>query len=241
VDVDAAREATADAAKASSTESVSSAAIDLTSRDSIRAAVRAAVLQFGGIDILVNTAAVYPTPKPGTPVEDVWAAALQVNVTSNHVLAEEVGVVLDSQLLPATIVLTSSANAIVPKYGSEPYDVSKAALNHLIRELAMRFGPRGARVNAIAPATVVSGSAMFPRDRVIVSLEKYAIPFSHDDSTETLRSKLAEFYARRTITGRPILPADCASAILWLAGDDSAKTTGHIIPVDGGLADAFLR
>jgi rhamnose utilization protein RhaD (predicted bifunctional aldolase and dehydrogenase)/NAD(P)-dependent dehydrogenase (short-subunit alcohol dehydrogenase family) len=241
VQADAAREVAADAAKTSSTESVSSAAVDLTSRDSIRAAVRAAVMQFGGIDILVNTAAVYPTPKPGTPVEDVWAAALQVNVTSNHVLAEEVGVVLDAQRLPATIVLTSSANAIVPKYGSEPYDVSKAALNHLIRELAMRFGPRGARVNAIAPATVVAGSAMFPRDRVIVSLEKYAIPFSHDDSTETLRSKLAEFYARRTITGRPILPADCANAILWLAGDDSAKTTGHIIPVDGGLADAFLR
>jgi NAD(P)-dependent dehydrogenase (short-subunit alcohol dehydrogenase family) len=119
--------------------------------------------------------------------------------------------------------------------------VSKAALNHLIRELAMRFGPIGARVNGIAPATVVAGSAMFPRDRVIASLEKYAIPFSDADSTETLRSKLAGFYARRTITGRPILPADCASAILWLAGDDSAKTTGHIIPVDGGLTEAFLR
>ena len=56
-----------------------------------------------------------------------------------------------------------------------------------------------------------------------------------------LRAKLAEFYARRTITGRPILPGDCASAILWLAGDESAKTTGHIIPVDGGLTEAFLR
>jgi rhamnose utilization protein RhaD (predicted bifunctional aldolase and dehydrogenase)/NAD(P)-dependent dehydrogenase (short-subunit alcohol dehydrogenase family) len=241
VQADAAKEVAAEAAKMLSTESVSSAAVDLTSRDSIRAAVRAAVLQFGGIDILVNTAAVYPTPTPGTPVEDVWAAALQVNVTSNHVLAEEVGVVLDAQRLPASIVLTSSANAIVPKYGSEPYDVSKAALNHLIRELAMRFGPRGARVNGIAPATVVAGSSMFPRDRVIVSLEKYAIPLSHDDSTETLRSKLADFYARRTITGRPILPADCANAILWLAGDASAKTTGHIIPVDGGLTEAFLR
>jgi NAD(P)-dependent dehydrogenase (short-subunit alcohol dehydrogenase family) len=87
---------------------------------------------------------------------------------------------------------------INPKYGSEPYDVSKAALNHLIRELAMRFGPRGARVNAIAPATLVSGSAMFPRDRVIVSLEKYAIPFSHDDSTETLRSKLGTPSWRRS-------------------------------------------
>ena len=76
---------------------------------------------------------------------------------------------------------------------------------------------------------------------MIASLEKYGIPFSHDDSTEALRSTLAEFYARRTITGRPILPADCANAILWLAGDESAKTSGHIIPVDGGLTEAFLR
>jgi rhamnose utilization protein RhaD (predicted bifunctional aldolase and dehydrogenase)/NAD(P)-dependent dehydrogenase (short-subunit alcohol dehydrogenase family) len=241
LDAEAAQAAADDAAKDSSTESVAHGAVDLTSRTSISAAVRGAVLQFGGIDILVNTAAVYPTPPPGTPVENVWAVALQVNVTSNHVLAEEVGTVVEAQRLSGAIVLTSSANAIVPKYGSEPYDVSKAALNHLIRELAMRFGPLGVRVNGIAPATVVAGSAMFPRDRVIVSLEKYKIPFSHDDSTETLRSKLAEFYARRTITGRPILPVDCANAILWLAGDGSAKTTGHIIPVDGGLTEAFLR
>jgi rhamnose utilization protein RhaD (predicted bifunctional aldolase and dehydrogenase)/NAD(P)-dependent dehydrogenase (short-subunit alcohol dehydrogenase family) len=238
---DAAGEAAGEAAKGSSPESVASGGVDLTSRESIRAAVRAAVLQFGGIDILVNTAAVYPTPAPGTPVEDVWALTLRVNVTSNHVLAEEVGAVLEAQRLPGAIVLTSSANAIVPKFGSEPYDVSKAALNHLIRELALRFGAIGVRVNGIAPATVVAGSAMFPRDRVIVSLEKYAIPFSQDESTEALRSKLAELYARRTITRRPILPADCANAILWLAGDDSAKTTGHVIPVDGGLAEAFLR
>jgi rhamnose utilization protein RhaD (predicted bifunctional aldolase and dehydrogenase)/NAD(P)-dependent dehydrogenase (short-subunit alcohol dehydrogenase family) len=237
----AATEAATDAANASSPEHVSSGAVDLTSRNAIRAAIRAAVLQFGGIDMLINTAAIYPTPKPGTPVENVWATALHVNVTSNHVLAEEAGVVFDAQRLPATIVLTSSANAVVPKSGSEPYDVSKAAVNHLIRELSMRFGPRGVRVNGIAPATVVAGSAMFPRDRVIGSLEKYAIPFSPDDTTETLRAKLAGFYARRTITGRPILPADCASAILWLAGDESAKTTGHVIPVDGGLAEAFLR
>jgi NAD(P)-dependent dehydrogenase (short-subunit alcohol dehydrogenase family) len=82
---------------------------------------------------------------------------------------------------------------------------------------------------------------MFPRDRVMVSLKKYGIAFTEDESTEALRSKLAEFYARRTITHRPILPIDCANAILFLAGDQSAKTTGHVIPVDGGLPEAFLR
>jgi len=82
---------------------------------------------------------------------------------------------------------------------------------------------------------------MFPRDRVMHSLQKYKIAFAESESTEELRSKLANFYSQRTLTGRPILPEDCANAIAWLAGDESAKTTGHIIPVDGGLQDAFLR
>ena len=77
---------------------------------------------------------------------------------------------------------------------------------------------------------------MFPRDRVINSLQKYKIEFSESESTEELRTKLAEFYAQRTLTRRPILPSDCANAIVWLASEESAKTTGHVIPVDGGLA-----
>lgn len=82
---------------------------------------------------------------------------------------------------------------------------------------------------------------MFPRDRVMGSLRKYGIAFDDYESTETLRDKLAEFYSRRTITRQPILPSDCARAICWLASDESARTTGHVIPVDGGLPEAFLR
>jgi NAD(P)-dependent dehydrogenase (short-subunit alcohol dehydrogenase family) len=82
---------------------------------------------------------------------------------------------------------------------------------------------------------------MFPRDRVMQSLQKYKIAFAETESTEDLRGKLADFYAQRTLTRRAILPRDCANAIVWLLGDDSAKTTGHIIPVDGGLTEAFLR
>lgn len=230
----------AEAAALGSGELVMGIGLDLSSRESLAAALRATVLRFGGLDGVVNTAAVFPTPAPGTPAEQVWSLAMSINVTSNHVLAQEAARILNEQGLPASIVLTSSANAVVPKTGSEPYDVSKAAINHLIRELAVGLGPL-IRVNGVAPATVVEGSAMFPRDRVIVSLKKYGIEFSEDDSTEALRSKLAEFYARRTITRRPILPADCANAILFLAGDASAKTTGHVIPVDGGLPEAFLR
>jgi NAD(P)-dependent dehydrogenase (short-subunit alcohol dehydrogenase family) len=82
---------------------------------------------------------------------------------------------------------------------------------------------------------------MFPRDRVMQSLDKYKISYSADEDTEALRSKLADFYAQRTLTKRPILPQDCANAIVWLLSEQSAKTTGHIIPVDGGLTEAFLR
>jgi len=138
------------------------------------------------------------------------------------------------------MVLVSSANAVVPKRGSEAYDTSKSALNHLIRELAINLAPQ-VRVNGIAPATVVAGSTMFPRDRVIQSLEKYKIAFADSESTDSLRAKLADFYAQRTLTGTPILPQDCARAIVWLAGKESAKTTGHVIPVDGGLWEAFVR
>ena len=233
-------EAAIEAGRLSSSELVLACALDLESRASVRAAIEDVILRFGGLDILINTAAIYPTPAPDTPVEDVWAKALAVNLTSNHVLAQEAGAVFKAQRLTASIVLTSSANAVVPKHGSEPYDVSKAAINHLIRELAMGLAPE-VRVNGIAPATVVAGSAMFPRDRVIVSLKKYDIAFTDDETTEALRAKLAEFYARRTLTRRPIMPQHCADAILWLAGEASGRTTGHVIPVDGGLPEAFLR
>ena len=169
-----------------------------------------------------------------------WAKTLLVNVTGNYLLAEQTRWIFQDQQLPASIVLTGSANAVVPKKGSEAYDTSKSAVNHLIRELAIGLAPL-VRVNGIAPATVVAGSTMFPRDRVIQSLQKYAIPFAESESTEDLRGKLADFYAQRTLTQRPILPQDCANAIVWLLSDDSAKTTGHIIPVDGGLPEAFLR
>jgi rhamnose utilization protein RhaD (predicted bifunctional aldolase and dehydrogenase)/NAD(P)-dependent dehydrogenase (short-subunit alcohol dehydrogenase family) len=236
--VAAAESTCADTRKLSSPEMAVAAALDLSASDSVATAFRATVLEFGGVDIIVNTAAVYPAP--GDATESTWDRTLHINVTGNHVLADEAARVLRAQNLPASIVLTSSANAVVPKAGSEPYDVSKAAINHLIRELAVGLGPL-VRVNGIAPATVIAGSSMFPRDRVISSLKKYDILFQDDEPTETLRAKLAQFYAQRTITRRPILPEDCARAICWLAGDQSAKTTGHIIPVDGGLPEAFLR
>jgi NAD(P)-dependent dehydrogenase (short-subunit alcohol dehydrogenase family)/ribulose-5-phosphate 4-epimerase/fuculose-1-phosphate aldolase len=224
-----------------SSESLTATAVDLSSGESLAEAVRRAILEFGGIDIVVNTAAIYPVPGAGGELTEAqWAQTFLVNVTGNYLLARATERVFREQDLPSAMVLTSSANAVVPKKGSEAYDTSKAALSHLIRELAIKLAPI-VRVNGIAPATVVAGSTMFPRDRVLQSLQKYKIAFSESDSTEALRDKLADFYARRTLTKRPITPELCAAAIVWLAGEQSARTTGHVIPVDGGLTEAFLR
>ncbi len=225
----------------SSRDQVVSTKVNLGSAQSLGEAVKFTLAQFGGIDGVVNTAAIYPVPgADGELTETQWASTFLVNVTGNYLLARDSDWVFKDQNLPSSMVLTSSANAVVPKKGSEAYDTSKAALNHLVRELGIKLGPQ-VRVNGIAPATVVAGSTMFPRDRVIQSLEKYKISFSETESTEQLRGKLADFYAQRTLTKRPILPQDCANAIAWLLSDQSAKTTGHVIPVDGGLPEAFLR
>ncbi len=137
-------------------------------------------------------------------------------------------------------MITTSANAAVAKQGSFAYDTSKAATNHLVRELAIELSPL-VRVNGLAPATVVEGSSMFPRDRVISSLVKYNIDFDESESTEALRTKLATFYAQRTLTKSPITLADQAEMACLLSSSKFSKTTGQIITVDGGLHEAFLR
>jgi rhamnose utilization protein RhaD (predicted bifunctional aldolase and dehydrogenase)/NAD(P)-dependent dehydrogenase (short-subunit alcohol dehydrogenase family) len=239
-DLDAAKVTVAEAQKIAGKEAVTATTVDIRDRESIRKSLREAVAVYGGVDILVNTAAIFPSSPEGQITDSQWATTLDINVTANHRLTEECATVLREQDLEASIVLTSSANAIVAKRGSEAYDVSKAAVSHLVRELAISLAPK-IRVNGISPATVVKGSTMFPRDRVIASLSKYKIAFDPAASDEQLRSQLAEFYAQRTLTHQPIDPQDCAAAILFLAGPQARCTTGHLIPVDGGLTEAFLR
>ena len=230
----------AEVAKIAGKEAVAFASIDITKRDHVKAALDATVKAFGGCDILINTAAMFPSAPDGIITDAMWAVTLNVNVTANYILADEADKLFKQQDLPVTMVLTSSANAVVAKKGSEAYDVSKAALSHLVRELAITLAPR-VRVNGISPATVVKGSTMFPRDRVIASLKKYEIPFAESGSDDDLRNALAKFYAKRTLTHIPIDPKDCAEAIMFLAGPRTPCTTGHLIPVDGGLVEAYLR
>jgi rhamnose utilization protein RhaD (predicted bifunctional aldolase and dehydrogenase)/NAD(P)-dependent dehydrogenase (short-subunit alcohol dehydrogenase family) len=239
-DVAAAQAVAAEAQKIGGKETAMAVAIDIRNRESILQALHETVSSYGGLDIIVNTAAVFPSSPDGQINDAQWGMTLDINVTANHRLVEEASKIFREQDLAATIVLVSSANAVVPKRGSEAYDVSKAAVNHLVREFAISLAPK-VRVNGISPATVVKGSTMFPRDRVVASLTKYSIPFDRAASDEDLRSLLADFYAKRTLTHQPIDPKDCAAAILFLAGPQSRCTTGHLIPVDGGLTEAFLR
>ncbi|HYU12553.1 MAG TPA: SDR family NAD(P)-dependent oxidoreductase, partial [Stellaceae bacterium] len=216
-------------------------ACDITHRASVRAMLDQVALAYGGFDSIIITAGIFFSPDTSGHIpDDKWALTFAINVTGSYIVADEAAKTWKEQGLPANLVLTTSANAVVAKKGSVAYDTSKAAANHLVGELAVELAPL-VRVNGVAPATVVQGSAMFPRDRVIASLSKYGIAYSESETSDALTARLAKFYADRTLTRSPITPADQAEAFFLLVSNRLAKTTGHIIPVDGGLSDAFLR
>ena len=215
--------------------------VDVTKRESVRALFDQTLLAYGGVDHVVVTAGIFIAPDAeGRIPDDKWALTFGVNVTGGYFVADEAKRVWEAQGLRGSLVLTTSVNAAVSKKGSLAYDASKAAANHLVRELALELAPL-VRVNGLAPATVVEGSSMFPRERVLSSLAKYDIPFDENDDTDALRDALAAFYAQRTLTKSPITLADQAEAAYLLLSDRLGKTVGQILSVDGGLHEAFLR
>jgi rhamnulose-1-phosphate aldolase/alcohol dehydrogenase len=214
---------------------------DMTDRSAIRKALAEAILAYGGVDQVVVTAGYYPNPDDRGEVGDhEWARAFAINVTGPYLVADEAYRIWKQQGLEGSLVICTSVNAVVPKAGSFAYDTSKAAANHLVRELAVAFSPL-VRVNGIAPATVIEGSSMFPRERVLASLTKYKVEHDPAASTEELRDRLAEFYAKRTLTGKPVTLDSQIRAITAFLDGDFSKTTGQIVNVDGGQAAAFLR
>ena len=215
--------------------------VDVTNRDSVQAMFDQVTLAYGGFDHVVVTAGVFIAPdRTGRVTDDQFKKTFEVNVLGSYLIGDEAGKIFNTQALKGTLVLTTSVNAVVAKKGSVAYDASKAAANHLLRELAIELSPN-VRVNGVAPATVVAGSTMFPRDRVIASLVKYNIAFDEAEDTDSLRNRLANFYAQRTLTKAPITPEDQANAVLFLMSNRSSKITGQVIQVDGGLPEAFLR
>lgn len=215
--------------------------VDITRRETIRAMFEHIILAYGGVDNIVITAGIFvPPDKHGFIPDEKWSLTYGINVTGPYLVADEAKTIWQAQGLKGSLVITTSANGAVAKQGSIAYDTSKAAANHLVRELAIELSPL-VRVNGLAPATVVEGSSMFPRERVISSLAKYNVSFDESESTQELREKLAVFYAQRTLTKSPITLADQAEVAYLLSSNSFSKTTGQIISVDGGLHEAFLR
>lgn len=215
--------------------------IDITKRETVEQMFTQVLLAYGGIDKLIVTAGVFIAEGPDLAKNDeIFDLSFSVNVKGGYVVGSTAQKIWEAQGLKGSMVLTTSVNGAVSKKGSLAYDTSKAAANHLVRELAVTLSPL-VNVNALAPATVVQGSNMFPRDRVISSLRKYNISHNTDESTEALRNKLAEFYAQRTLTKQPITPDDQAEAAFLLVSGQLSKTTGQVLSVDGGLHEAFLR
>lgn len=215
--------------------------VDITRRESVRDLLDQSLMAYGGIDDIIITAGVYVPPgEDGHIPDEKWRSTFDVNVTGAFIVADEARRIWEEQAMPGSLVLTTSVNAVVPKAGSFAYDASKAAANHLVRELALELAPT-VRVNGLAPATVVAGSSMFPRDRVIASLRKYDVAFNEGENTNVLREKLADYYAQRTLMGSAIRLEDQAEVAFLLCSSKFSKTTGQVFTVDGGLPDAFLR
>jgi rhamnose utilization protein RhaD (predicted bifunctional aldolase and dehydrogenase)/NAD(P)-dependent dehydrogenase (short-subunit alcohol dehydrogenase family) len=215
--------------------------VDCTDRESVRSLMERISLQYGGVDVVVQVAAVFfPASVEGRISEAQWRKTFDVNLMGAMIVADEAQRVMTAQGTEGSIVLISSANGVVAKKGSWAYDTSKAAMNHLVRELAVEFAPK-IRVNGVAPASVVEGSQQFPRDRVISSLAKYNLPFAEDEPTEALRDKLSRFYADRTLLKLKVTPVDVAEAAFLLVSPQLSRTTGQTIAVDAGLTEAFLR
>jgi rhamnose utilization protein RhaD (predicted bifunctional aldolase and dehydrogenase)/NAD(P)-dependent dehydrogenase (short-subunit alcohol dehydrogenase family) len=214
-------------------ETAISTAIEIGDRSTIRAALDRTAKAFGGLDILIDTAAILTAAPDGVVKDAQWDQTLEIDVTANYLLGEEASRLFARQGIPSSMVLTSPANGAATRRGSEASDVSEAALSRLVRELAVAYAPH-VRVNGVSPATVVSGPPTFPRHPVKLS-------FDEAESEDELRGKPASSYAQRTLTHGPVDPKDCAEAILFLAGPKAQATTGHIIPVDGGLTEAYMR
>src|SRR6266481_1274855 len=165
---------------------------NITDRASVRSMLNDAILAYGGFDSIAVTAGIFVAPDTtGHIPDEKWALTFAINVTGSYIVADEASKTWQEQGLPGNLVLTTSANAVVAKKGSVAYDTSKAAANHLVGELAVELAPL-VRVNGVAPATVVQGSAMFPRERVIASLSKYGIAYSDSEASDALTKKRSE-------------------------------------------------
>ena len=205
--------------------------VDVTSEEQITAAFKAAVLAFGGIDLVVNNAGIsISKPLLETTAQD-WDRQHAIMARGSFLVSREAARVMIEQGLGGDIVYIASKNAVFAGPNNIAYSATKADQAHQVRLLAAELGKHSIRVNGINPDGVVRGSGIFAGGWGAQRAAVYGVE----------EDKLGEFYARRTLLGREVLPEHVANAVFALTAGDLTHTTGLHIPVDAGVAAAFLR
>ncbi|SEE14279.1 rhamnulose-1-phosphate aldolase/alcohol dehydrogenase [Streptomyces sp. 2231.1] len=205
--------------------------VDVTSEERIAEAFRAAVLAFGGVDLVVNNAGIsISKPLLETTARD-WDLQHDVMARGAFLVSREAARVMTAQGLGGDIVYIVSKNAVFAGPDNIAYSATKADQAHQVRLLAAELGEHGIRVNGVNPDGVVRGSGIFAGGWGAQRAAVYGVP----------EEKLGEFYAQRTLLKREVLPEHVANAVFALTGGELTHTTGLHIPVDAGVAAAFLR
>jgi rhamnulose-1-phosphate aldolase/alcohol dehydrogenase len=204
---------------------------DVTDERQVQAAVDAAVLAFGGLDLVVNNAGLSLSKSLlETTVAD-WDLQHNVMAKGSFLVSRAAAKVLIDQKLGGDIVYISSKNSVFAGPNNIAYSATKADQAHQVRLLAAELGEYGVRVNGINPDGVVRGSGIFAGGWGAKRAAVYGVP----------EEKLGEYYAQRTLLKREVLPENVANAVFVLCSSDLDHTTGLHIPVDAGVAAAFLR
>ncbi|MGW1527672.1 bifunctional aldolase/short-chain dehydrogenase [Streptomyces sp. NPDC002159] len=205
--------------------------VDVTSEEQIGEAFKAAVLAYGGVDLVVNNAGIsISKPLLETSAKD-WDLQHDIMARGSFLVSREAARVMIAQELGGDIVYIASKNAVFAGPNNIAYSATKADQAHQVRLLAAELGEHGIRVNGVNPDGVVRGSGIFAGGWGAQRAAVYGVD----------EEKLGEFYAQRTILKREVLPKHVAAAVFALTGGDLTHTTGLHVPVDAGVAAAFLR
>jgi rhamnulose-1-phosphate aldolase/alcohol dehydrogenase len=205
--------------------------VDVTDERAVAEMTENVVLEYGGLDILIASAGLASSaPITETTLAD-WEQNFAVLARGYFLAAREAFRVLIEQGRGGSVVFVASKNALVAGANASAYSSAKAASLHLARCLAEEGGPHGIRVNTVNPDAVIQGSAIWSSDWKAERASTYGIG----------EDELGSFYQGRTKLGVEVLPADVAEAIAFFAGPRSAKSTGNILNVDGGVTAAYPR
>jgi len=204
---------------------------DVTSAEAVAAALREAVLAFGGVDLVVNNAGLSISKPLLETTEADWDLQHDVMAKGSFLVAKAAAAVLVAQGMGGDIVYISSKNSLFAGPNNVAYGAAKADQAHQVRLLAAELGGHGIRVNGINPDGVVRGSGIFAGGWGAKRAAVYGVP----------ESELGAYYAQRTLLKREVLPEHVANAVFVLTAGELSHTTGLHIPVDAGVAAAFLR